>query len=153
MRSFTLLLLLAAAVALAASLARAKDPAEGWLGYATATSPVGSGRITFAEAYWVVPENPIVGGAFYSPWFGIEAQPPPYALPVPSLTPAPRSLTHSPCRAATTSTSYRCQRTSRSPAPHFAVFPLSFCRCNPCSVPRVDVTARAAAACEPLDRL
>jgi hypothetical protein len=50
----------------------AKDPADGWLGYATAISPTGTGRITFAEAYWVVPENPSEGGAFYSPWFGIE---------------------------------------------------------------------------------
>ena len=39
-------------------------------------SPTGSGRITFAEAYWVVPENPHEGGAFYSPWFGIEVPSP-----------------------------------------------------------------------------
>ncbi len=61
-----------ATVAFSLSLALAKDPAEGWLGYATAVSPSGSGRITFAEAYWIVPENPSEGGAFYSPWFGIE---------------------------------------------------------------------------------
>jgi hypothetical protein len=61
-----------AILALSLSIVFAKDPAEGWLGYATAVSPSGSGRITFAEAYWVVPENPREGGAFYSPWFGIE---------------------------------------------------------------------------------
>ncbi len=69
--------LVAVSIALASlSLTLAKDPAEGWLGYATAISPTGSGRITFAEAYWVVPENPHEGGAFYSPWFGIEVPSP-----------------------------------------------------------------------------
>ncbi len=70
------LLFTVAAVALALlPFTFAKDPADGWLGYATAVSPTGSGRITFAEAYWVVPENPSEGGAFYSPWFGIEVLP------------------------------------------------------------------------------
>ena len=63
-----------AAIAFSLSSALAKDPADGWLGYATAISPSGSGRITFAEAYWIVPENPSEGGAFYSPWFGIEVR-------------------------------------------------------------------------------
>ena len=63
----------AAAIALLyISLALAKDPAEGWLGYATAVSPTCGGRITYAQATWIVPENPREGGAFYSPWFGIE---------------------------------------------------------------------------------
>jgi len=61
------LLLAAAAVA-----ATAQDPAEGWLGYAQAVSPTGAGRITFAEAYWVNLQNPVEGGAFWSPWFGVE---------------------------------------------------------------------------------
>lgn len=46
---------------------------EGWLGYAAATSPTGKGRITYAEAYWTNGGVPSRGGAFYSPWFGIEA--------------------------------------------------------------------------------
>jgi len=29
--------------------------------------------ITFMEARWKVPSNPARGGAFYSPWFGIES--------------------------------------------------------------------------------
>ena len=73
MTDYPLLCALAAAIVfLSFSFTLAKDPAEGWLGYATAVAPTGSGRITFAEAYWVVPENPVEGGAFYSPWFGIE---------------------------------------------------------------------------------
>jgi hypothetical protein len=144
MRRFTLLLLLAAAFA--------KDPAEGWLGYATATSPVGSGRITFAEAYWVVPENPTVGGAFYSPWFGIEAQPPPTAPPGPPPPPPPCPLP-TDSLPLQSSDNLNLIQVPPQPAPHFAAFPPSFCRCTSCSVPRVDVTARAAAAREPLDRL
>jgi hypothetical protein len=62
-----LLLLAAAAVAVTA-----QDPAEGWLGYAQAVSPTGAGRITFAEAYWVNLQTPVDGGAFWSPWFGVE---------------------------------------------------------------------------------
>lgn len=51
----------------------AQDPAGGWLGYATGVSPTGTGRITYMEAKWKVGQNPVVGGAFFSPWFGIEA--------------------------------------------------------------------------------
>jgi len=47
-----------------------QDPAQGWLGYAEATYP--AGILTYIEAKWTVPENPTVGGAFFSPWFGIE---------------------------------------------------------------------------------
>lgn len=59
--------LLAAAVAVSA-----QDPAQGWLGYAKAVSPTGAGRISYIEATWVNGGNPKQGGAFYSPWFGIE---------------------------------------------------------------------------------
>merc|ERR1711907_8830 len=51
----------------------AQDPAEGWLGYAKGVSPTGEGRITHAEAKWKVLDAPRHGGAFYSPWFGIES--------------------------------------------------------------------------------
>jgi len=50
----------------------AQDPADGWLGYAMATSDSG-GIITYIEGKWVVPDDPQEGGAFFSPWFGIEA--------------------------------------------------------------------------------
>jgi hypothetical protein len=49
-----------------------QDPAGGWMGYATATNP-GGGRITYIEATWINGNNPKSGGAFFSPWFGIEA--------------------------------------------------------------------------------
>jgi len=49
-----------------------KDPAQGWMGYATAQYPAGS-RLTYIEAKWKVPNNPVYGGAFFSPWFGIES--------------------------------------------------------------------------------
>jgi len=49
----------------------AQDPADGWLGYAMATYP--KGIITYIEAKWVVPDDPNESGAFFSPWFGIEA--------------------------------------------------------------------------------
>src|SRR4051812_8429112 len=48
-----------------------QDPADGWLGYAQATYP--KGIITYIEAKWRVPDDPNEGGAFFSPWFGIEA--------------------------------------------------------------------------------
>lgn len=54
------------------SLCVAQDPAHGWLGYAKGTSPTG-GRLTYMEAYWKVGANPKIGGAFFSPWFGIES--------------------------------------------------------------------------------
>jgi len=56
-----------------AGSAVAQDPADGWLGYATGVSPTGEGRITYMEAKWKVGQNPQIGGAFFSPWFGIEA--------------------------------------------------------------------------------
>ena len=46
--------------------------AQGWLGYAKAVSPTNAGRLTYAEATWVNLGVPKQGGAFYSPWFGIE---------------------------------------------------------------------------------
>lgn len=50
-----------------------KDPAEGWLGYATGTNPNQDDTpITFIEAYWKNCDNPKTEGAFFSPWFGIE---------------------------------------------------------------------------------
>lgn len=49
-----------------------QDPAHGWLGYAKAVSPTG-GRLTYMEASWKVGSNPKSGGAFFSPWFGIES--------------------------------------------------------------------------------
>jgi len=55
-----------------APLALAQDPADGWLGYAVGTYPSGT-RITYMEAKWKVGAKPRAGGAFYSPWFGIEA--------------------------------------------------------------------------------
>eukprot|EP01063_Lacrimia_lanifica_P026088 TRINITY_DN3458_c0_g3_i2.p1 TRINITY_DN3458_c0_g3~~TRINITY_DN3458_c0_g3_i2.p1 ORF type:complete len:231 (+),score=87.95 TRINITY_DN3458_c0_g3_i2:76-768(+) len=66
--------MLSAALACAAcGLASAKDPVEGWLGFATGTSPDGKGRITRAEAKWQVLDAPKQGGCFYSPWFGVES--------------------------------------------------------------------------------
>lgn len=56
----------------AAALAVAQDPAQGWLAYAQGISPIG-GVITHVSAKWRVPSNPVTGGGFYSPWFGIEA--------------------------------------------------------------------------------
>jgi len=67
MKAVFLALIAVAAFALVA----AQDPADGWLGYAMATYP--EGRITYMEAKWKVGQNPTVGGAFFSPWFGIEA--------------------------------------------------------------------------------
>eukprot|EP00475_Leptophrys_vorax_P017552 TRINITY_DN2418_c0_g1_i1.p1 TRINITY_DN2418_c0_g1~~TRINITY_DN2418_c0_g1_i1.p1 ORF type:complete len:275 (+),score=69.42 TRINITY_DN2418_c0_g1_i1:108-932(+) len=62
------------AVAALALGAIAQDPAEGWLGYAAGTSPSSSStRITYMEAKWKVGQNPVSGGAFFSPWFGIES--------------------------------------------------------------------------------
>jgi len=49
-----------------------QDPADGWLGYAAGTYQPGQ-VITYVEAKWKVGQNPSVGGAFFSPWFGIEA--------------------------------------------------------------------------------
>jgi hypothetical protein len=46
------------------ALIAAKDPAQGWLGYAVGTNPSGSGIITKAEATWVVPSNPESGDCF-----------------------------------------------------------------------------------------
>lgn len=64
----------AALVALLVACVAAKDPAQGWQGYATATNPAGGDAvITRASAYWTVPSNPLVQGAFFSPWFGIES--------------------------------------------------------------------------------
>jgi len=50
----------------------AQDPASGWMGYARGTS-ADPGIITYVEAKWRVPSNPLTSGAFFSPWFGIEA--------------------------------------------------------------------------------
>ena len=62
-----------AVVASFVACSAAQDPASGWLGYATGTNPSkDSGRITRAEAKWVVLDDPKEGGCFYSPWFGIE---------------------------------------------------------------------------------
>jgi len=60
-------------VACIAARVVAQDPAEGWLGYAMGVNPAGTGIITHMEAKWKVGQNPVVGGAFFSPWFGIEA--------------------------------------------------------------------------------
>jgi len=49
----------------------AQDPAQGWLGYATATCPPGT-KITHIEAKWNVGSNPRPSSAFYSPWFGVD---------------------------------------------------------------------------------
>eukprot|EP01110_Echinostelium_bisporum_P007129 TRINITY_DN27463_c0_g1_i1.p1 TRINITY_DN27463_c0_g1~~TRINITY_DN27463_c0_g1_i1.p1 ORF type:complete len:223 (-),score=83.68 TRINITY_DN27463_c0_g1_i1:6-674(-) len=59
-------------VLLAVAFVCAKDPAQGWLGYAVGTYPNGT-RLTYIEAKWTVPENPKKSGAFFSPWFGIES--------------------------------------------------------------------------------
>lgn len=58
------------AAALAA--AAAQDPAQGWLGYATATCPAGT-VITKLSAYWPVGATPRQSNSFFSPWFGIDA--------------------------------------------------------------------------------
>ncbi len=55
-----------------APLASAQDPAQGWLSYAIGVNPSGTGIITKAEAKWRVGAMPAVGGAFYSPWLGVE---------------------------------------------------------------------------------
>jgi hypothetical protein len=57
MKSFVIALISIALIA-------AKDPAQGWLGYAVGTNPSGSGIITKAEATWVVPSNPESGDCF-----------------------------------------------------------------------------------------
>jgi len=62
----------AAALIALPALALAQDPAQGWLGYAMATSPSG-GIITHIEAKWVNGQNPKNSNSFYSPWFGIES--------------------------------------------------------------------------------
>jgi len=54
-------------------IANGQDPANGWLGYAKGVNPSGNGRITYIEAKWYVLNDPVVGGAFFSPWFGIES--------------------------------------------------------------------------------
>jgi hypothetical protein len=59
-------------VAILSNLCGAQDPAQGWLAYAEGVYP-GATRITSVEAKWVVPDNPKRGGAFFSPWFGIES--------------------------------------------------------------------------------
>lgn len=64
---------IAAVAVVAVALVSAQDPADGWLGYATGVSPTGEGIITYMSAKWTVGQNPAVGGAFFSPWFGIEA--------------------------------------------------------------------------------
>lgn len=52
----------------------AKDPAQGWTGYARGVAPAGNKQfITHAEAKWVVGTLPTSYGCFYSPWFGIES--------------------------------------------------------------------------------
>ncbi|KNC54731.1 uncharacterized protein AMSG_01581 [Thecamonas trahens ATCC 50062] len=66
------LVIAAAAMAMLATLTLAQDPANEWLGYATATYPQGT-KITRAEAKWQVPADPKVPGLFQSPWFGIES--------------------------------------------------------------------------------
>lgn len=68
MRSTVSLVLLAG---LLATAVEAQDPAEGWMAYAVGTLQGGQ-RITSAEARWRVPADPEEGGAFFSPWFGIE---------------------------------------------------------------------------------
>ena len=60
-------------VTLLAASGYSQDPASGWLGYAMGSSPNGSGIITYIEAKWVVPSDPVKKGAFFSPWFGIES--------------------------------------------------------------------------------
>jgi len=66
---FTVSLVLLAG--LLATAVEAQDPAEGWMAYAVGTLQGGQ-RITSAEARWRVPADPEEGGAFFSPWFGIE---------------------------------------------------------------------------------
>eukprot|EP01111_Echinosteliopsis_oligospora_P013367 TRINITY_DN477_c0_g1_i1.p1 TRINITY_DN477_c0_g1~~TRINITY_DN477_c0_g1_i1.p1 ORF type:complete len:227 (-),score=52.05 TRINITY_DN477_c0_g1_i1:105-785(-) len=68
MKQQTLLLVVCAAII--CRIAYAQDPAEGWLAYATANY---TGHITYMEAKWKVPDDPKRKGAFFSPWFGIEA--------------------------------------------------------------------------------
>eukprot|EP01123_Difflugia_compressa_P000853 TRINITY_DN10987_c0_g1_i1.p1 TRINITY_DN10987_c0_g1~~TRINITY_DN10987_c0_g1_i1.p1 ORF type:complete len:229 (-),score=43.20 TRINITY_DN10987_c0_g1_i1:20-706(-) len=53
------------------SVSLCQDPASGWMGYAQGNYP--TGRITYIEAKWVVGNNPVQSGSFFSPWFGIEA--------------------------------------------------------------------------------
>jgi hypothetical protein len=56
------------------SVVKSQDPAEGWLSYAVGTHPSDSNaHITYMEAKWKVGQNPRQGGAFFSPWFGIES--------------------------------------------------------------------------------
>ena len=47
------------------SVSLCQDPASSWLGYAKGVNPDGTGVITFAEAYWVVPDNPVVTGKLF----------------------------------------------------------------------------------------
>lgn len=50
----------------------AQDPPEGWMGYAVGKIPSTYERITRMEATWTVGANAKSGGAFYSPWFGMD---------------------------------------------------------------------------------
>ena len=56
----------------ALAVAAAQDPAPGWVAYARALSPTGTGRISYIEGYWTVPAAAKRSAAFYSPWFGID---------------------------------------------------------------------------------
>lgn len=51
------------------AVAAAQDPAQGWLGYATAQCPEGT-KLTLLDAYWKVGATPRNSNSFYSPWFG-----------------------------------------------------------------------------------
>merc|ERR1719198_2642851 len=57
---------------LVATLARAQDPAHGWMAYAVGSIPDDANRITRLEMKWKVSENPRDSRSFFSPWFGMD---------------------------------------------------------------------------------
>ena len=59
-------------IALFAAVAKAQDPAGGWMAYAVGAIPGSYDRITNLEMTWKVGAEPRHSRAFFSPWFGMD---------------------------------------------------------------------------------
>lgn len=70
-RPIKMLQAVAIATAAVASVAYAQDPAPGWMAYAKAELPEGA-IINTMSMKWRNLDNPSKGGAFYSPWYGMD---------------------------------------------------------------------------------
>jgi hypothetical protein len=66
------LVLSAAVAASLCGVARAQDPATGWMAYAVGVIPSDYERITRLEMTWQVGAKAPLSNAFYSPWFGMD---------------------------------------------------------------------------------